>query len=146
MQEAFREKEKAVLSFQVVENNEVKLRSNLYELEMKYEKATEQYKRDLEQRDTKHNLEIVELNKAIHGTLSFQIWMRPLINCTRHLNSLKIRIGPRTFKNWAPNKQITPSRKRIDDGQRRITQERNRSQQSGSECQNWDREQISRNN
>ena len=73
MQEAFREKEKAVLSFQVVENNEVKLRSNLYELEMKYEKATEQYKRDLEQRDTKHNLEIVELNKAIHGTLSFQI-------------------------------------------------------------------------
>ncbi len=69
MQEAFREKEKAVLAFQIAENNEGKFRSNLCALEMKLEKEADHFKRDIEQKDAKHNLEIGELNRTIHGTL-----------------------------------------------------------------------------
>lgn len=67
MQEALREKEKASLSFRIAENDSVKLRSDLCALEIKLDKVTDQFKRDTEQKDFKHNLEIEELKKTIHG-------------------------------------------------------------------------------
>ena len=66
IQEAFREKEKATLSYQAAESDAVKLKSNLYALEMKLEKVTEGFKKESEQKDLRHNYEIEELKKTIH--------------------------------------------------------------------------------
>lgn len=67
IQEALREKEKAMLAFQAAENDEAKLRGNLCALEMKFEKVTDEFKRDLEHKDHIHNLEVQELKKNLHS-------------------------------------------------------------------------------
>lgn len=67
IQEALREKEKAILAFQAAENEESKLRGNLCAIEMKLEKITDQFKRDLEHKDHINNLEVQELKKNLHS-------------------------------------------------------------------------------
>ena len=62
-----REKERAVLAFQEAENNEAKLRSNLCAIEIKFEKVTDQFKRDLEHKEHINNIEGQELKKNIHS-------------------------------------------------------------------------------
>lgn len=89
-QEAFREKEKAILSFQMTENDLAKLRSTHCALEMKYEKAVEQFKKDMEQKDLRHKLEIDELNKNVHCmSTSRNILLSYLTDCVFISNSVK---------------------------------------------------------
>ncbi|XP_057366083.1 cingulin-like protein 1 [Daphnia carinata] len=67
MQEALREKEKAVLAFQAAENNEIKLRNSVFALEIKFEKTCDQFKGDMEYKDQINNIEVQELKKHIHA-------------------------------------------------------------------------------
>lgn len=69
MQEALREKEKAVLAFQAAENNEIKLRNSVFALEIKFEQTCDKFKRDVEYKDQINNLEVQEFKKHIHGML-----------------------------------------------------------------------------
>ena len=55
------------MAFQATENNEAKLRSNLCEIEIKFEKVTDQFKRDLEHKDRINNLEVQQFKKNIHS-------------------------------------------------------------------------------
>ncbi|KAK4029361.1 hypothetical protein OUZ56_022359 [Daphnia magna] len=67
MQEALREKEKAVLAFQAAENNEIKLRNSVFALEIKFEQTCDKFKRDVEYKDQINNLEVQEFKKHIHA-------------------------------------------------------------------------------
>lgn len=68
LQEAVRDKEVNFLSTQAAEKEVIKLRADLYELEIKHKKAVDQAKRDLDAKDHTCKLEVDELNKVIHGT------------------------------------------------------------------------------
>lgn len=75
--EAIREKEKAVLSFQTIESEKLKLQNDYYALQMKHDKATEQAKRDLEQLELHHTRKVEELNRTIHCKIEILIFFVP---------------------------------------------------------------------
>lgn len=71
------------MSLRDAQNNAVQLQSRQCEIEMKLEKSVDQFKRDLEQKEQRHDLEVDKLNKAIHGTsVIFKV-------CTTLFNNLK---------------------------------------------------------
>jgi len=55
------------LSLRDAQNNAVQLQSRHCEMEIKLEKSLDQFKKDMEQKEQRHEFEIDRLNQAIHG-------------------------------------------------------------------------------
>lgn len=62
-----RDKEKITLSLRDSQNNAVQLQSRHCEMEMKLEKTIDHLKKDLEQKEHRHDYEVDKINKVIHG-------------------------------------------------------------------------------
>ena len=56
------------MSLRDAQNNAVQLESRHCEMEIKLENSLDQFKKDLEQKEQRHDFEIDRLNQAIHGT------------------------------------------------------------------------------
>lgn len=72
-QDTFQEMEKSNLSFLTTQNENVSLKTRLYELELKYEKAEDQHKKELDHAKYLHQIEKANLEKRLSG-LSFHFY------------------------------------------------------------------------
>ena len=72
-QDTFQDREKCKMAFQSTQNENISLKTQLYELEFKCEKGEERYKNELHHLKDLHQIEKASLDKRICGVNNSEI-------------------------------------------------------------------------